>query len=312
MKKKKGFTLIELIAVLVIMAIIALIVTPLVMTIIRKAKDSAAKRSVDAYGRSIDIAIAGYILDNAEFPDSLDQLNIEYSGKEVTCGIMSLNEDSGAYLSECSVGNYKVKDSTTNDGWYHYEAKNMVTFDYKIGDTVTYKGVEFQVIKNSKKGDATVALIKSTPLTSEEITALGEEFAAALAESVDGYVTLGENINSADYSNSLLKRMVYTWATTNSMLVNVNDNVRLVTYDELTNNLKYVVTASTDYNGVSQYVNGSVAWTEAKLYWGFTTGTNIGRYGFTSTSPIGSNPTGEGAFVRPVIEIQKSSAITKN
>ena len=37
-KKEKGFTLIELVAVLVIMAILALIVTPLVMNIIRKAK----------------------------------------------------------------------------------------------------------------------------------------------------------------------------------------------------------------------------------------------------------------------------------
>ena len=45
--KKKGFTLIELIAVLVIMAILALIVTPLVMNIIRKARISADKRSID-------------------------------------------------------------------------------------------------------------------------------------------------------------------------------------------------------------------------------------------------------------------------
>lgn len=124
-KNTKAFTLIELIAVLVIMAIIALIVTPLVMNIIRKAKDSAAKRSVDAYGRSIDIAIASYILDHAEYPDSLDELTIEYSGKEVVCGIMTLNENTGVYLSECKVGNYNVKDSSTNDGWYHYEAKNM-------------------------------------------------------------------------------------------------------------------------------------------------------------------------------------------
>ena len=29
------------------------------MNIIGKVKDSAAKRSVDAYGRSVDIAIAG-------------------------------------------------------------------------------------------------------------------------------------------------------------------------------------------------------------------------------------------------------------
>ena len=37
--RKKGFTIIELIGVLVIMAIIALIVTPLVMNIIRKARN---------------------------------------------------------------------------------------------------------------------------------------------------------------------------------------------------------------------------------------------------------------------------------
>ena len=70
MKKKKGFTLIELIAVLVIMAIIALIVTPLVLNIIRKARISADKRSVDAYGRSIEYAIATYLLDTGNFPTS--------------------------------------------------------------------------------------------------------------------------------------------------------------------------------------------------------------------------------------------------
>ena len=66
--KKNAFTLIELIAVLVIMAIIALIVTPLVMNIIRKARISADKRSIDAYGRSIELAIAGYLLDTGSFP----------------------------------------------------------------------------------------------------------------------------------------------------------------------------------------------------------------------------------------------------
>ena len=85
MNKKKGFTLIELIAVLVIMAILALIVTPLVMSIIRKAKVSADKRSIDAYGRSIELAIAGYLLDNGTFPTSIDELTIEYSGEEVVC-----------------------------------------------------------------------------------------------------------------------------------------------------------------------------------------------------------------------------------
>ena len=67
-RKEKGFTLLELIALLVIMSILALIVTPLVMNIIRKVRISADKRSVDAYGRSIELAIAGYLLDNGKFP----------------------------------------------------------------------------------------------------------------------------------------------------------------------------------------------------------------------------------------------------
>ena len=79
-RKKKGFTLIELIGVLVIMAIIVLIVTPLVMNIIRKARIVADKRSIDAYGRSIEYAIATFLLDTGNFPTSIGDLTIEYSG----------------------------------------------------------------------------------------------------------------------------------------------------------------------------------------------------------------------------------------
>ena len=90
--KKKAFTLIELIAVLVILAILALIVTPLVMNIIRKARVSADKRSIDAYGRSVELAIANYLLDNGDFPTSIDQLTIEYLGDEVVGYEFYLNE----------------------------------------------------------------------------------------------------------------------------------------------------------------------------------------------------------------------------
>lgn len=46
MNNKKAFTLIELVAVLVILAILALMVTPLVMNIVSKAKDSANKKTL--------------------------------------------------------------------------------------------------------------------------------------------------------------------------------------------------------------------------------------------------------------------------
>ena len=101
MKKygKKGFTLIELISVLVIMAIIALIATPLVMNIIRKSKISARKRSVDAYGRSVELAIASYLLDTGTFPTDLHSLTIEYSGNTVVCNVMTMKENGGLYMS---------------------------------------------------------------------------------------------------------------------------------------------------------------------------------------------------------------------
>lgn len=102
-KDKKGFTLIELIAVLVILAILALIVTPLVMSIIKKAKDSANKRSIDAYGRAAELAVATYLLDNNDFPESFSELTIETTGSEVSCATTVLNEDSSVYLADCSV-----------------------------------------------------------------------------------------------------------------------------------------------------------------------------------------------------------------
>lgn len=103
MKSKKGFTLIELIAVLVILAILALIVTPLVMSLIKKAKDSANKRSIDAYGRAAELAVATYLLDNNDFPESFSELTIETNGSEVSCETAVLNEDSSVYLADCSV-----------------------------------------------------------------------------------------------------------------------------------------------------------------------------------------------------------------
>ena len=128
--KRRGFTLIELIAVLVILAILALIVTPLVMNIIRKARISADRRSVDAYGRSVELAIATHLLDTGTFPTDLKNLNVEYTGKVVVCNVMQMKENGGIYLSECTVGGKEVKDSSTEDGWYHYGTRDLTDTEY--------------------------------------------------------------------------------------------------------------------------------------------------------------------------------------
>ena len=154
--KKNAFTLIELIAVLVIMAIIALIVTPLVMNIIRSARSAADKRSVDAYGRSIELAIAGYLMDTGSLPTSIEQLTIEYSGDEVVCTTSQLNDDSSIYLTGCTV------DGRTVD--YEYRTLRRTpsapvtpTYTaYSVGDHVSYNGITYYVIEDSDTNNDTV------------------------------------------------------------------------------------------------------------------------------------------------------------
>lgn len=110
--KKKGFTLIELIGVLVVIAVISLIATPLVMNIIRNSKESARKRSIDNYGKAIELAITSYLLDNGKFPTEVSQLNIEYSGSKVECGVEYINDDNSIYLEGCKVNDRLVENYT--------------------------------------------------------------------------------------------------------------------------------------------------------------------------------------------------------
>ena len=235
--RKKGFTLIELIAVLVILAILALIVTPLVMNIIRKAKISADKRSVAAYGRSIELAIAGYLMDTGDFPTSIEQIAIEYSGDEVVCTTTNLNADSSIYLAGCTVGGRSV------DG-YTYGKEDVITYDYRIGDEVTYNGVTYYVIEDSDTTNDTVKLLKENPLTVKEINDLN----------LDGITINGDNNaygtvkfgNSIDYSQSTVKIVVDAWKTAQAPAASES---RLITLDELVDNLGY------EYldNGSAQY-----------------------------------------------------------
>ena len=271
-KISKGFTLIELIAVLVIMAIIALIVTPLVLNVVRKAKDSANKRSVDAYGKSIDLAIASYLMDTGEFPTSIDQLTIEYSGKEVICGVAKLNEDSSVYLSECTVGGAEVKDSSTDDGWYHYGKLDKVVYKtYSIGDEVTYNGMNFYVIADSDENSDSVTMLKAEPLSVDEVNTYGAGHvnrytysSVGTAHNNNGYggmayyssetcgnptagsSTIETTGCTTDYAQSEVKYVVDAWAADKFQASDLKDDetgysVRLLTFDELVDNLGYTI-----------------------------------------------------------------------
>ena len=306
LKRGKGFTLIELVAVLVIMAIIALIVTPLVMTIIRKARISADKRSVDAYGRSIELAIAGYLLDNGSFPTSIGELTIEYSGDEVVCSTTQLNDDSSIYLTGCTVNGRAVD--------YEYRTLRRTTpaptnTAYQVGDHVSYNGVTYYVIEDSDTTNDTVKLLKETPLTVKEINDLNLDGITATGDDNSyGVVPFG---SSTDYSTSTVKQVVDAWKNT-AVVSGDTATARLITYDELMDNLGYnkatwdasyyivnpeytptwVYNSSYWYWTMSQYQDSSDVW-------------DVLDYGDLDYSGISSS-----GIVRPVLELSKSADIT--
>lgn len=128
MKNKKGFTLIELVAVLVILAIIALIIVPIVLRIINDARREANERSVDALGRSIEYSVALYALNNeGAFPEdcTIDECytniydnngnvvskvseQVEYTGAKVSGCTVELANNKCVKLSNCKVNGTKV------------------------------------------------------------------------------------------------------------------------------------------------------------------------------------------------------------
>ncbi len=190
-RKENAFTLIELIATLVIMAIIALIVTPLVMTIIRSARISADKRSIDAYGRSIELAIAGYLLDTGKFPIEVSQLTIEYSGNQVECETTHINSDFSVYLAGCHVAGRNVENYTYGEN----KTPQASTYTaYQVGDEVTYNNINYYVIKNSSSSEEIVTLLKAEPLAVDEVNQFGAGHVNRYTDS-----SVGTAYNSSGY-----------------------------------------------------------------------------------------------------------------
>ena len=307
--KRKAFTLIELVAVLVIMAIIALIVTPLVMSIIRKARISADKRSIDAYGRSIELAIAGYLMDTGSFPTSIDELTIEYSGDEVICSTTNLNSDSSVYLAGCTVGGRSV------EGYAYGKEEVGPTYTaYNVGDHVSYNGVTYYVIEDSDTSNDIIKLLKEIPLTETEMDNLNPAGAGNTVGGQNGDGN-GQYGISADYSTSTVKQVVDAWK--NSAVASGDTaTARLITFEEV-HSLGYSDTVDSCCGGLTYYAKTdyvpSWVYNVSRGYW------TMSRYGnggllwvVRDSGELYNNLDGLSyQLVRPVLELNKSAEITK-
>jgi len=327
-KRKKGFTLIELIAVLVIMAILALIVTPLVMNIIRKTRISADKRSVDAYGRSIELAIAGYLLDNGKFPTEVSQLTIEYSGNKVECETTQINTDSSVYLAGCTVAGRSVENYTYGED----KTPPAPTYNsYSVGDQVTYNNINYYVIKDSSASEETVTLLKAEPLTVAEVNQYGEGhvnmyscdesntscYHTAYDNNEYGGMAYYSSITCAynrndgcttDYEQSEIKYVVDAWKEAKAP---ASTEARLIKIDDLTKNLGYFWGMANPSTEGWEKGENTPSWVYNSNYWYWTmdqyNDSSLFVWSVNNNGALMSNGVNKYiGLVRPVIIISKS------
>ena len=303
-RKENAFTLIELIAVLVIMAIIALIVTPLVMSIIRKARISADKRSIDAYGRSIELAIAGYLLDTGSFPTDINQLTIEYSGDEVVCSTTQLNSDSSVYLAGCTVAGRNVEGYTYGED----KTPQAPSYDeYSVGDTVTYNNINYYVITDSSSSEQSVTLLKAEPLSAEDITTYSEGTGAQ----TDGNGGMQYHSESNVYATSYVKQTIDAWKTAQAPLAT---EARLIQYDEIEIESREYKPCGDSCGVVAVREYAKYDWLYNNNYWYWTmiqdtdsrSVLTIRNDGLINGAGV-STYTGSYGVVRPVIVLPKSA-----
>ena len=332
--KKKAFTLIELIAVLVILAILALIVTPLVMSIIKKARISADKRSIDAYGRSIEIAIAGYLLDTGKFPNDISQLTIEYSGDRVECSTTQLNDDSSVFLEGCTVAGRSID--------YTYGTNKSPTYQtYEIGDKITYKGNSYYVIKASETTDSYVTVMKEIPLTVSEVNQYGVGYinkntpdSQGVVYDRNGYGKVAyyssDSCKNMDYSGctnsydqSDVKHIVDAWSLDtvnlglNALVLDEEGyKVRLIKFDELLENLGFELQQINPTSQAYMYTDATPEWVvlENDSYWTMSQDNDSTYRVFEASSILSSVEVnvagkfiaGHGALIRPVVNLSKT------
>ena len=130
--KKKGFTLVELLAVIVILAVISLIATPMILGVIEKANKSAAIQSANgimdaAEKYMIESMVLGTNASRFDFPNDT---KLSYKGKKPESGTL-LVDDNGNMSITIKVNGYCVRK--------RYLENEPVVVEDEVCEGITYK-----------------------------------------------------------------------------------------------------------------------------------------------------------------------------
>ena len=174
-EKNKGFTLVELLAVIVILALIALIATPIILNVINDAKKQAAKDSAYGYMDAVEKYIVSSELEDKSIQDGtyrVEELNkkISVKGSTPDNGTIKI-ENSSVKSYDIGIDGYVVRNgkvekvSTTKSFkngtavYYNPEAGKKCSESESKSTTGTKSGCMKWYVFNDKEGNATVNVI---------------------------------------------------------------------------------------------------------------------------------------------------------
>ena len=175
-RKNKGFTLVELLAVIVILALIALIATPIILNVINDAKKQAAKDSAYGYMDAVEKYIVSSELEDESIQDgtySVEELNsmgVSVKGSTPDNGTIKI-ESKTVKSYDIGIDGYVVsngevkKASTTKEikngtaVYYNPETRKKCSESESKSTTGTKNGCMKWYVFNDKEGNATVNVI---------------------------------------------------------------------------------------------------------------------------------------------------------
>ena len=131
--KKKGFTLVELLAVTVILAVIALIATPTILGVIEKAKKEAAEQSAYGYIDAIEKQILINETSNSkeQIKDGIynvSDLEVSYKGEKIKYGQVTIEKGKATKTKLC-INKYSID---YEESKIKISSNNYCSNEYKI------------------------------------------------------------------------------------------------------------------------------------------------------------------------------------
>ena len=294
--KKKGFTLIELLAVLVVLAILALITIPITIKMIKNAKENSYKRSIEAYGRTVEAYIGEYLIQkNINYKDITYEMikdNISISGNEVICNKLTYDDNGDIILRRCHTSNSKK---------YKYYNRRVVEDSYEVGDEIEINNIKFYVIKKSDASSNYVTLLKSDSFDYNEL----KKYGVNIGRREKNYVTPFKGFS---YNSSEIATTVNNWSK--EVFSDENIKARLITIEEL-EQLGYEKIGQGNYDINYNITNNVPKWIYDNYdYWTMSIRENAAGHGeiwcVQKAGLVGMDMFWSFCGIRPVIEINKT------